>query len=145
MKKPCTYTFLFVVASLIIFSCAKKTSYIAPATPPQAALSQSLVAAAAQNPNLKFYSGTGAPSTIGDTGDYYLELHYGDFYGPKTINGWGASWPLKSDTSNSHIFSGPSIPGDALGQPGDFYLDVWLFQLYGPKSDSTGWGTPINL
>jgi hypothetical protein len=138
------YIGLLILSSLVI-SCSRGTLYREP--PPQTTNSsdQVLVGDYSQNPNLAFYGGTGSPVLSGDTGDYYLDLKAGNLYGPFNANGWGPGTPLKHDTSESHIYSGPNLPPPVVGHSGDFYLDLWLFQLYGPKTDSTGWGNPISL
>lgn len=99
------------------------------------------------------YSGTGAPASgIGATGDYYIDLSSGNFYGPKTASGWGAPISLKgangatgaAGTAGSKILSGNGTPSSGLGNIGDYYLDKTTYLFYGPKTNS-GWGTGLNL
>src|SRR6202000_185659 len=47
----------------------------------------------------KIYSGNGSPaSTLGATGDYYLNVANYMFYGPKTSTGWGVPISVKGAT-----------------------------------------------
>lgn len=99
------------------------------------------------------YSGNGAPSTsVGTTGDFYLDLTAGMLYGPKTAGGWGTGFSLKGATgatgatgaAGNTILSGTGIPAAGLGNVGDYYIDDSSYMLYGPKT-AGGWGpaTPL--
>lgn len=109
------------------------------------------------------HAGEGMPDeTIGENGDFYLNLSTGDLYGPKDQNdGWGSPLPLQGQEGpqgppgedgqdgadgkdGSKIYTGNGSPDVSLGVEGDFYLDTDNFDLYGPKTSSS-WGTPINL
>jgi len=94
-------------------------------------------------------SGTGAPaSTLGKTGDFYLDLATYNLYGPKTTSGgWGTGNSLKGYTgaAGATILSGTGAPAASLGKTGDFYLDKGSFLFYGPKTTAGGWGTPTSL
>lgn len=93
-------------------------------------------------------TGTGAPSTVGNNGDMYLDKNTSNLYGPKTAAGWGTPLSLKGEngsagTSGSTILNGTTVP-TTVGINGDYYLNKTNADLYGPKTTS-GWGTPINL
>lgn len=94
------------------------------------------------------YAGEGPPSgNIGDTGDFYLNTATGEYFGPKTGEGWGEPIiVLMGDDGKdgTQIHSGSGVPADTLGVAGDFYIDLNNQDLYGPKSDS-GWEAPVNL
>lgn len=52
----------------------------------------------------QIYSGNGAPSTtIGTTGDYYLDVTNYVLYGPKTTSGWGTGIVLKGATGTANV------------------------------------------
>jgi hypothetical protein len=102
------------------------------------------------------HAGQGPPSgSMGKIGDFYLDKSTGDFYGPKTQNGWGTPTNLKGDDGEdgqdgadgedgSQIHAGSGAPAPSLGDLGDFYLDQANYDMYGPKTNQ-GWGAPINL
>ncbi|MEL7833903.1 hypothetical protein [Fodinibius sp. Rm-B-1B1-1] len=97
------------------------------------------------------YSGTGVPaSSIGSSGDYYLDTNTGEMYGPKDDNGWGNPIIVlmgqdgQDGEDGSQIHAGTGAPASSLGANGDFYLDKSNYDMYGPKTDQ-GWGSPINL
>lgn len=100
----------------------------------------------------KVYSGTSDPSdTLGTIGDFYINLTTDLLFGPKTVNGWGASVSLSqvgsftqatNGATNGQLYNGSGPPSSTLGTAGDFYLDTTAYMLYGPKT-ATGWGTPI--
>jgi len=113
-------------------------------------------------PGSQIFSGNGAPSsTIGNTGDYYLDKSTGNFYGPKTTSGWGSPIPLKgangaqgpagpqgpqgsqgaqgaAGTPGSQIYSGSTAPPSNIGIAGDYYIDTIHAIIYGPKTTG-GW------
>jgi hypothetical protein len=92
-------------------------------------------------------SGNSAPvSTVGKTGDFYIDLNTSNLYGPKTANGWGSALGLKGATGSSGkgVLSGTGIPAASLGTDGDFYVDKTTFNFYGPKT-AGNWGTPTAL
>ncbi|ASU32556.1 collagen-like domain-containing protein [Mucilaginibacter xinganensis] len=101
-------------------------------------------------------SGNGAPSnTVGQNGDFYLDISTYLFYGPKAGNTWGTRVLLKgaqgpqgpvgpAGADGSIIYSGNGAPGAALGNNGDYYFDKTAGALYGPKTN-TGWSTPTVL
>jgi hypothetical protein len=155
MKKTAQWIFLFFLAVAICYSCTKEAGAVGP----QGA--QGPVGPAGQNGTV-MYSGNGAPSaSLGDSGDFYLDLASGNLYGPKTASGWGTPTSLKgangaagsagatgatgaTGAAGSQIHSGTTVPAASLGAIGDYYLDVSTYMLYGPKTAS-GWGTPISL
>lgn len=95
----------------------------------------------------KIYSGSTVPSTsLGELGDYYFNNVTGDFYGPKTTQGWGNPTSLKGSqgVAGSQIFEGIKLPEETLGQKGDFYFHSTTADFYGPKTEE-GWGVPVNL
>lgn len=95
-------------------------------------------------------SGNGAPATtVGKSGDYYLDKTAVAIYGPKTATGWGNSTSFKGETgavgaAGSKILSGTDVPSPTLGAIGDFYFDTQNIAIYGPKTVS-GWGSPVSL
>lgn len=98
----------------------------------------------------KIYSGTTTPaSSLGNTGDFYLNLSNSNLYGPKTASGWGAPVNLKGATgaagaAGSKIYSGTAVPASTLGVNGDYYLNTATYLFYGPKANNA-WPAPINL
>ncbi|NRF39296.1 hypothetical protein [Pedobacter foliorum] len=103
----------------------------------------------------KIYSGITIPDpSIGKTGDFYLNLNNGNFYGPKTAN-WGTATNLKgangtngtngaTGAAGSKIYSGNTTPAVNLGVNGDYYLNTTSYLFYGPKTSGT-WPAPINM
>ncbi len=99
-------------------------------------------------------SGNIIPSdSIGNTGDFYINLSSSDLYGPKNdTTGWGFPISLKglSGTNGTNGIDGNSIlsdngvPAASLGKDGDFYINTNTADLYGPKT-SGSWGTATNL
>jgi len=96
------------------------------------------------------YSGsTIPPATLGNAGDYYLQVTTGAFYGPKQSSGWGTSFSLSGATgatgaSGSQVLSGTVDPIIDLGAVGDYYLDKTKLLLYGPKTLNS-WGLGLAL
>lgn len=93
------------------------------------------------------HSGEGAPGEeVGTIGDFYFDETSGDFYGPKTEEGWGNPTDLTGEDGQdgSIIHSGEGAPGENDGAIGDYYLDKSTGELYGQKTES-GWGDPIDL
>lgn len=94
--------------------------------------------------------GTTVPATtIGTVGDFYYRTNTGDFYGPKTADGWGVATNLKGingkdGAPGSQILSGTAVPDASLGRIGDFYFRTATGDFYGPKT-ATSWGNPVNL
>jgi hypothetical protein len=69
-------------------------------------------------PGSQIFAGTGAPAaTLGNIGDYYLDKSTGNFYGPKTANGWGSPIAL-SGGSGSQGPAGPQGPSGPQGPAG---------------------------
>jgi hypothetical protein len=51
-------------------------------------------------------SGNGAPSTsLGNVGDFYLDMSAFMFYGPKTSGGWGTGVPIRGQQGNANVFT----------------------------------------
>jgi len=95
-------------------------------------------------------NGTSAPaSSVGVTGDFYLDTATEVLYGPKT----GGAWPTSGKslvgpagengvdgangtdgTNGTGILNGTSAPASSVGVTGDFYLDTTSEVLYGPKA-----------
>lgn len=99
------------------------------------------------------HSGEGAPdANTGNKGDYYFDESSGEFYGPKTDDGWGEPTDLtgsdgedgQDGEDGSVIHAGDGAPSADVGVTGDFYFDKTNGDFYGPKTDS-GWGSPTNL
>ncbi|GAA5522382.1 hypothetical protein LQ318_11595 [Aliifodinibius salicampi] len=52
----------------------------------------------------QIYSGSGAPSSsLGTTGDYYLDKANYELYGPKTDSGWGSPINIKGADGNANV------------------------------------------
>ena len=106
-------------------------------------------------PGSQIYSGTGTPATtIGKTGDYYLDKASGNLYGPKTSAGWGTPISLKGSkgdkgdkgdqgstgatgaagTPGSKFYSGNGAPANSIGINGDYFIDTLHAVMYGPKT-----------
>lgn len=105
------------------------------------------------------HSGNGIPATtLGNSGDMYLDKTASNLYGPKSGSGWGTPLGLKgangtpgstgatgpSGTAGSRILGGPGNPATTLGVTGDYYLNRTSGDFFGPKTAS-GWGVAINL
>jgi len=102
-------------------------------------------------------SGTTAPvATIGNPGDFYLNLSNSSFYGPKKVDGtWGEGFSMlganglkgaagQNGTNGNKILNGSGAPAADLGLTNDYYLDKDSYTLYGPKLDA-GWGIGVSL
>ncbi len=157
MKKIISLLMLLTVVMLFAASCGKDGA-VGPqgstgatgATGPQGSVG------ATGADGTKIYSGTTAPaSTLGNNGDFYLNVATSDFYGPKTAAGWGTPTNLKGATgatgaagangvAGSKIYSGSGVPSATLGADGDYYLDATNYLFYGPKAGGA-WPAPINL
>jgi hypothetical protein len=153
--KKLNYLFVLLVSVAILVVACGKDGAVGPQGATGATGSQGAVGAAGpagvngQNGSV-IYSGTTTPaSTVGKTGDFYIDLATGFLYGPKTASGWGAGFSLKGATgatgaAGSKIYNGSGAPVITAGAIGDYYLDKTNYLLYGPKTAS-GWGVPVNL
>lgn len=95
-------------------------------------------------------AGAGVPaSTIGSTGDYYVDTTNGILYGPKGTN-WAstntafATHPEGTGTAVGVLFMGQGTPNSTLGTDGDWYGDKLTGALYGPKGTPTAGVWTIN-
>lgn len=142
-------------AAITIFASCGKDGAVGPTGPtgPQGPVGPAGPTGANGQNGSVIYSGTTAPaSTVGATGDFYIDLSADMLYGPKTSSGWGTGISLKGNTgatgatgaAGSKIYSGSGAPAGATGMTGDYYLDKTNYRLYGPKT-SSGWGSPISL
>ena len=140
-----------VLGALAINSCRKETETI-------------IERVEVQKGN-QILSGIGAPTeTLGNVGDYYLDLSNSNLYGAKTAQGWGNPISLKGiqgdkgekgdtgatgqkgdkgDTgtpgqNGSKIYAGIGAPTINIGVVGDWYIDSQNKRLYGPK-ETSGW------
>ena len=95
------------------------------------------------------HSGNSAPIdfTIGDDGDFYLDLFANQIYGPRTNGLWGSPINLTGQQGirGPGILSGRGVPSYFDGSYGDFYLDLNSYKLYGPKNFEAIWGDGISL
>jgi hypothetical protein len=120
-------------------------------------------------------SGTTAPgTTIGNVGDFYLDITSSKFYGPKKADGtWGEGFSMlgangltgpagqngangangaagapgangANGADGNKILNGSGAPAADLGQVNDYYLDKDSYSLYGPKL-AAGWGIGVSL
>lgn len=95
----------------------------------------------------KIWSGTDEPiSGQGAVGDFYFRTSTADFYGAKTVSGWGSPINLKGiqGADGSRILSGATVPAPSLGRSGDFYFRTTTSDFFGPKT-TAGWGNAVNL
>jgi hypothetical protein len=98
--------------------------------------------------------GTGAPTTQGEAGDFYINTTDYTLYGPKSTS-WPASGTSlkgpkgdkgdKGDPGDSTgaLHSGAAVP-TTQGKLGDYYIRTGTGELYGPKS-AQGWGSPVAI
>lgn len=107
------------------------------------------------SPGAVWYSGAGAPSTLHNNGDFYLNTANGDIY--KQVSGaWGSSienivgatgatgstGPTGASGINGATwYSGTSVPSGGTGVNGDFYLRTSTGDVYTKITGS--WGSPI--
>jgi Collagen triple helix repeat (20 copies) len=64
------------------------------------------------------YSGTTAPDpSVGNAGDFYLDLTSGVLFGPKTASGWGSGFAMKG-TAGATGATGSAGATGAAGPPG---------------------------
>lgn len=96
--------------------------------------------------------GQGAPgNSVGQQGDFYIDIDKNMLYGPLGSGGWGSGISMigaKGDTGakgqdGNQFHNGTAVP-TTQGKVGDFYFHTVTTTLYGPKSAS-GWGTGISL
>ncbi|MES2112438.1 MAG: hypothetical protein V4577_27015 [Bacteroidota bacterium] len=138
MKLKITPLLVGAILLSVIISCKKenKTQLIAAGGPLKGA-NGSLI-----------YSGSASPSTtLGTTGDYYLNLASGTLYGPKTKTSWGGGVAMSvaaNASGGGQMLNGSGAPSATLGNVGDLYLDNSAYLLYGPKT-SSGWGSPVSV
>lgn len=148
MKKQIPYYFLITLMMLFAASCGKNGAP-GPQGPPGPAGPAGPQGPPGANGTV-IYSGTTVPaSSIGATGDFYIDLSTGVFYGPKTATGWGTGFSLigtkgAAGTNGTVIYSGTTIPAASTGAIGDFYIDLATGIFYGPKTN-TGWGSGFSL
>lgn len=157
MKKINYLLLPLTVVMLFVVSCSKDGA-VGPQGAAGSTGSQGVTGAvgATGADGTKIYSGTTTPATtLGNIGDFYLNVSTSDFYGPKASTGWGTSTNLKGATgatgttgatgaAGSKIYSGTGVPASSLAVNGDYYLDVTNYLFYGPKTAGT-WGAPISL
>lgn len=161
------FLYLVLCLSPVLFfsSCKKGDTGSAGPVGPQGPTGQQGVAGPAGKDGSVVYAGdTTPPATTGKAGDYYLNTSNGNFYGPKTNDGWGNSFSLigpkgatgatgatgnqgtagTDGAAGSKILSGTTDPTAAEGAAGDFYLNKTTYVLYGPKT-AAGWGMGLEL
>jgi len=143
MKKNTYMRLLAAMIMLLWISCGKEgpQGIPGPAGNPGAA---GTVGPAGQDGNALLAGETEPEQKMGDVGDYYLDKRTGNFYGPKTAEGWGDPVTFSS-TRGSVILSGADAPAATTGATGDFYLDTVRAVLYGPKIEGDQWGPGILL
>lgn len=85
-------------------------------------------------------------SSLGNNGDFYLDLVTSNLYGPKTEGNWGQPIILKGEqgVTGASFISGDQRPTEAAGKIGDFYFSKSEVAIYGPKSH-LGWGQATYL
>ncbi|TFZ81701.1 collagen-like protein [Candidatus Macondimonas diazotrophica] len=102
------------------------------------------------------FSDAGAPlDEDGSTGDYYINLTNGDFYGPKSGGVWGA--PVSNITgpqgpqgiqgpagvSNATWFAASGVPASGLGNDSDMYLNTDNGDVYQKQAGT--WVLLLNI
>jgi hypothetical protein len=141
--------FIAALAMLLLAASCGKDGAVGPQGPKGDTGATGAIGPAGANGSV-IYSGNGAPAgTTGATGDFYIDLSSGNFYGPKTGSGWGTPVSLKgaagaAGAAGSKILSGNGAPSTSLGNNGDYYLDKTSYLFYGPKT-AGGWGTGLNI
>jgi len=81
------------------------------------------------------YKGSGTPSiTLGVIGDYYIDEISKQFFGPKTLTGWGSFNFL---IGGQQLFVGTTAPSINLGYTGDSYINSTTNTIY--TKSNTGW------
>ena len=151
--RPVTLAVITPLIALFIIGCKKGDT--GPAGPQGPQGKPGVVGPAGANGTI-IYSGTTTPApSLGDVGDYYLDLSTDVLYGPKGASGWGTGFPMKGDTGatgqtgpagtpGTKIYAGTGAPDSTLGVVGDYYVDTVAHTFYGPKLGA-GWGLPIML
>jgi hypothetical protein len=71
-------------------------------------------------------SGNGAPATtLGNVGDFYLDLSSFMFYGPKTSAGWGTGVLIKGAPGNANVFTDTfTVTNTSWGYYSFFYVPL---------------------
>src|SRR5690554_2545726 len=71
-------------------------------------------------------------SSVGNAGDFYINLTSATMFGPKTSSGWGKGFTLKGANgvdgkdgrADSIILSGDGAPTNTYGNIYDFFIDL---------------------
>jgi len=85
-------------------------------------------------------NGTGAPTTEGVNGDFYIDTSAWEIYGPKTGGAWGSGVSLigtNGTDGNTILNSASTGPNPGDGVDGDFFIRTDLQLVYGPKAGGT--------
>lgn len=71
-------------------------------------------------------SGNGAPAaSLGNVGDFYLDLTAFLFYGPKTTAGWGSGVEIRGAQGNANVITDTfTVPNSAWGYYTPFYTTL---------------------
>jgi hypothetical protein len=144
MKKTSLFLHVLVFMSILVWmACGKDGPQGIPGPAGNAGPAGTVGPAGADGNSL--LAGTAVPdATLGHAGDYYIDKSTGNFYGPKSTDGWGSPVTF-SGSEGSIILSGGDSPDADQGASGDFYLDTVHAILYGPKTGVSGWGAGILL
>jgi len=91
-------------------------------------------------------SGSGAPTTEGEDGDFYINTSSWEIFGPKATT-WPAGVPMVGadgapGADGRTILSGTVDP-TTEGEDGDFYINTATTTLFGPKNVT--WPTGVSL
>lgn len=85
--------------------------------------------------------GSGAPSnSLGTIGDYYINTDSKEWFGPKTLQGWGTADFILGGNS---LFAGTTNPSNNFGSNGDVYINSTTNTLF--KKVSGVWGSGQQL
>ena len=146
MKKNLLLITAFLLVNLMVLSCSKR----GPAGAAGKDGSNGIDGINGKD-GTTIYSGSGAPvASVGNVGDFYLDMESVMLYGPKTTSGWGTGTKLQGangadGTNGTKIWSGSGAPQNSMGSIGDFYIDTINVIIYGPKISSAEWGNQISL
>jgi hypothetical protein len=117
---------------------------ITPTTWPVNPLNQHFLMSNGTNPLL---CGFGAPTGgIGIDGEFYADLATGRLYGPRASGAWPTAFTSLAKqpigTGVGVLYSGTTIPSNAIGEDGAWYVQEVTNNVYGPKVSGLWPSTP---
>jgi len=135
-----------MLSAFFVFSCSKKGD-VGPQGEQGAKGEQGIPG----KDGSRILSGSDNPNaSVGNLGDFYLNLKTGDLFGPKTSAGWGTPYNMKGPNGErgndgASILNGVIAPTSSQGKVGDFYINTSELTIYGPKKQDGDWGSPVSL